>query len=171
VKYPLPIRQVPALGSDDSERAALGALEVNVIFTDRRTTRAALQAAIKLATDLGARLRVRQVIAVPFSLPLDHPQISVPFAEDALANLALKFSGNSIDITAHLYLSRNQVDTLAQILQPNSLVVVAGRRLPWPTLESRIAKRLQAEGHRVVFVPMGRAEWDGREQIADSLER
>jgi hypothetical protein len=154
MKYSTPIRQALVLARQDSDQSSLGRLEVNVIFTDARTTAAALKEATKLATDLRACIRVRQVIAVPFSLPLDRPQISVPFAEEAMTNLVSRFELDSIDFRAHLYLSRNRIETFSQILQPNSLVVIAGRKRPWPTLESRIAKRLQTEGHRVVFVPV-----------------
>lgn len=153
-----PIQSVPALACGEMATAEQAALEVNVIFTDPRMTAAALHEAARLAADLKACIRVRQVIAVPFSLPLDHPQISVPFLEEALSNLASKFQRDSVDIRAHLYLSRNRVDTLAQILPRNSVAVIAGRKRPWPTIESRIAKRLEAEGHRVVFLRVGRAE-------------
>jgi hypothetical protein len=158
MEYGTPIRPAAALAYDSADLASEAPLEVNVIFTDPRTTAAALQEATRLATDLKACIRVRQVIAVPFSLPLDHPQISVPFAEEGLSKLASKFQGDSVDIAAHLYLSRNQVETLAKVLPPKSVAVIAGRKRAWPTMESRIAKRLEAEGHRVVFLRMRRVE-------------
>jgi len=151
MKYGTRIRQAPALAREDSEQSSLGQLEVNVIFTDARATEAALEEAARLATDLKACIRVRHVVVVPFSLPLDRPQISVPFAEKALSELVSKFEGDSFDVTAHLYLSRNRLQTLSQILQPNSLIVIAGRRRPWPTRENRLAKQLRALGHRVLF--------------------
>jgi hypothetical protein len=98
------------------------------------------------------------VIAVPFPLPLNHPQVSIPFAEEVLSALVSEFEQNSLDITGHLYLSRNRVETFLQILQPNSLVLIAGRKRPWPTAESRIATKLQSEGHRVVFIPFRRGD-------------
>jgi len=152
-------QQAPALIWEGTESSfGTAPLEVNVLFTDRRATRAALLAAMGLATDLNATIRVRAVIAVPFALPLDHPQVSIPFTEEVLAALVSEFEQNSLDITAHLYLSRNRIETFLQILQPNSLVVIAGRKRPWPTLESRIAAKLQSEGHRVVFIPFRRGD-------------
>jgi hypothetical protein len=138
-------QQAPALARRDTEPSSPGQLEVNVIFTDQRATVAAVRAATRLARDLTASIRVRAAIAVPFSLPLDRPQISIPFTEEVLSGLVSRFEQNSLDITAHLYLSRNRIETFLQILQPNSLVVIAGRKRPWPTPESRIAKRLQSE--------------------------
>jgi hypothetical protein len=153
------VRQpAPALAPEGIESSGLGPLEVNVLFTDVQATRAALRAATELATDLNAAVRVRAVMAVPFALPLDHPQVSIPFAEEALSALVSECKQNSLDITAHLYLSRNRVETFLQILPPNSLVVIAGRKRPWPTQESRIAARLQSEGHRVVCIPFRRRD-------------
>jgi hypothetical protein len=154
----MPKQQAPALAWEDNARTGPEELEVNVLFTDVRATRAALRAATSLARDLKASIRVRAAIAVPFRLPLDRPQISIPFTEEVLSGLVSRFGQNSLDITAHLYLSRNRIETLLQILQPNSLVVIAGRKRPWPTAESRIVKRLQSEGHRVVFIPFRRGD-------------
>jgi len=158
MKNDLVRQQALALAREGIESSGLGPLEVNVLFTDVQATRAALRAATELATDLNAAIRVRAVIAVPLALPLDHPQVSIPFAEEALSALVWEFKQNSLDITAHLYLSRNRVETFFEILPPNSLVVVAGRKRPWPTLQSRIARRLQSEGHRVVFIPFRRRD-------------
>jgi len=152
-------QQAPALFREGPESSPGPApLEVNVLFTDWRATRAALRALTGLAADLNATIRVQAVIAVPFALPLDHPQVSIPFTEKVLSALVAEFEQNSLDITAHLYLSRNRIETFLQILQPNSLVVIAGRKRPWPTAESRIATKLQSEGHRVVFIPFRRGD-------------
>jgi len=155
MRYKQQARALVWEGTDSSGRAPL---EVNVLFTDRRATRAALRAATGLAVDLNATIRVRAVIAVPFALPLDHPQVSISFTEEVLTGLVSEFEQNSLDIAAHLYLSRNRIETFLQILQPNSLVVIAGRKRPWPTAESRIATKLQSEGHRVVFIPFQRGD-------------
>jgi len=158
MKHDLARQQATALGGEGSESSDLGPLEVNVLFTGAQATRAALRAATGLAADLSAAIRVKAAIAVPFALPLDHPQVSVSFTEEVLSALVSEFEQNSLDITAHLYLSRNRVETFLQILPPNSLVVLAGRKRPWSTPESRIARRLQSEGHRVVFIPVQRGE-------------
>jgi hypothetical protein len=156
MKYDLARQQVPCLTEKGIEPCGLGPLEVNVLFTDVDATRAALQAATRLATDLGAVMRIRAAIVVPFALPLDHPQVSIPFMEEVLSGLVSEFEQNSLDITAHLYLSRSRVETFSQILPPKSLVVIARRKRLWPTLESRIARSLQSDGHRVVMVSLKR---------------
>jgi hypothetical protein len=156
----IPVGQLQAFVRNAAVDAGLDRLEVNVIFTNARATAVALKTARELVRDLQGCIRVIQVIAVPFSLPLHHPQISVPFMEKALSDLASKFEDCSVQIAAHLYLSRNRVETLSEILQPNSLVVLAGPKRPWPTAASRIAKRLRAEGHRVVMIWCRRTELD-----------
>jgi hypothetical protein len=146
--------QAPDLTRDQAEPSALGQLEVNVIFTDPGATASAFRAATTLATDLDACIRIRAAIAVPFCLPLDRPQVSVPFAERALAELVSQAEPGDVDVTIHLYLSRDRIATLLQVLQPNSLVIMAGRKRLWPTAERRIANSLRSHGHRVVFIPL-----------------
>jgi hypothetical protein len=156
MKYDLARQQVPCLTEKGIEPSGLGPLEVNVLFTDVDATRAALQAATRLATDLNAFIRIRATIVVPFALPLDHPQVAIPFMEKVLSGLVSEFEQNSLDITAHLYLSRSRVETFLQILPPKSLAVIASRKRPWPTPESWIARSLQSGGHRVVIVSLER---------------
>jgi hypothetical protein len=89
---------------------------------------------------------------VPFQLPLDQPQISVAFLQDAMRELVAQLKSETFDPTIHLYLCRDRVWALSQVLKPNSLVVIAGRKRWWPTAETRMARALRAEGHRVIFV-------------------
>jgi hypothetical protein len=145
--------RAPVVFGGPVEPSAVGQLEVNVIFTDPHATASAFKAAASLAADLGACIRLRAAIAVPFRLPLDQPQVSIPFTEQVLSELVSRAEPGCHDVTIHLYLSRNRIETFLQVLRPNSLVVIAGRKRPWPTPESRIAKHLQAQGHRVLFIP------------------
>ena len=145
--------RAPILTRDQAEPSALGQLEVNVIFTDSRATAWAFKAAMALAADLDACIRVRAAIAVPFCLPLDRPQVSISFTEKVLSQLVSQAEPNDLEVTIHLYLSRDRIETFSQVLRPNSLVVIAGRKRLWPTPESRIAERLQSRGHRVLFIP------------------
>ena len=131
---------------------ASGPLAVNVIFTDVQSTAAALKFAQSFARELGARISLRAAIAVPFQLPLDQPQISVAFLQDAMRELVAQLKSETFDPTIHLYLCRDRVWALSQVLNPNSLVVIAGRKRWWPTAETRMARALRAEGHRVIFV-------------------
>src|SRR5260370_910478 len=71
----------PSVSWEAAEGLEPGRLEVNVIFTDAQATAVALKTAGSLARDLGACIRVRAAIAVPYSLPLDKPPVSVHFTE------------------------------------------------------------------------------------------
>jgi len=133
-------------------RFASGPLAVNVIFTDVQSTAAALKFAQSFARELGASISLRAAVAVPFQLPLDQPQISVAFLQDAMRELVAQLKSETFDPTIHLYLCRDRVWALSQVLNPNSLVVIAGRKRWWPTAETRMARALRAEGHRVIFV-------------------
>jgi len=86
-------------------------------------------------------------------LPLDCPQVSISFIEGVLSDLVRNLRANNIDLTVHLYLSRDRTQTFLEILRPPSLVVISGRKRLWASGESRLAKRLQSEGHRVLFLP------------------
>lgn len=131
-------------------------LEVNVIFTDAEATAAALKLADSFARDLGACIRLRAGIVVPMTLPLDQPPVSVRFTEELLSNLACQLEQDAFEPTAHLYICRDWARTLLQVLTPNSLVVVGGRKHWWPTPVSRMSRILGAKGHRVVFVNLRR---------------
>ena len=131
-------------------------LEVNVIFTDAQATVVALKTAGSLARDLGACIRVRAAIVVPYALPLDKPPVSVRFTERLLSDLVSRLELDAFEPIVHLYLCRNQADTLLQVLSPNSLVVIGGRKHWWPTAERRMARALRSKGHRVVFIGLKR---------------
>ncbi len=131
---------------------ALGALEVNVIFTDQASTAAALSFAQSLARDLGARIHLQFAVVVPFQLPLESPGVSVPFLQEELSKLLADLEKDGFEPRAHLYLCRDRVRAFQQALKPNSLVVIGGRKRWWPTPESRIARALRAKGHWVICV-------------------
>jgi hypothetical protein len=137
----------------NTERAPMRRLEVNVIFTTPRATALALKAAAAFAADLEACIRLRAVIAVPIGLPLESPQISIPFMQRTLTQLVTQLD-DRLNITIHLYVSRDRINTFVRVLRPNSLVMIGGRRRPWPTEESRTVRQLHSKGHRVVFVPL-----------------
>jgi hypothetical protein len=141
-----------AVTQEVAPRFPSGALDVNVIFTDVQSTAAALNFAQSLAHELGVRISLRAAIAVPFQLPLDQPQISVAFLQEGMRKLVSQLEKDTFEPTVHLYLCRDRVRALSLVLRPNSVVVIAGRRRWWPTAETRMARALRAEGHRVIFV-------------------
>ncbi len=131
---------------------ASGPLEVNVIFTDLAATAAALKIAQLLAGELGARIRVRAAVAVPFQFPVGRPHISVDFLQDVLRKLVSHADLDPFDPTVHLYFCRDRLQTLLQVLKPDSLVLIGGRKHWWPTKEHRVAREISSKGHQVVFV-------------------
>ena len=151
----------PSVGGEGTEGHQPGRFEVNVIFTDPQATVAALKAAGSLARDLGACIRVRAAISVPYALPLDEPPVSLPFTERLLSNLVGRLEQDDFQPTIDLYLCRNQVETLLRVLKPNSLVVIGGQKHWWPTVERRMANALRSEGHRVVFIGLKRGTKSG----------
>lgn len=148
----------PAAIWQTPEELGSGRLEVNVIFTDPRATMAALKTAGLLARDLGACIQLRAAITVPYALPVDKPPVSVKFIESLLCGLVCRADLDAFEPSVHLYECRDQIETLLQVLRPNSLVVLCGREHWWPTAERRIAKALRSKGHRVVFVELHRNE-------------
>jgi hypothetical protein len=139
-----------------AEEQGVGQLEVNVIFTDPVATAAALQYAASLVQDLAGCIRLRAPIVVPLRLPLDESPVSVRFMEQRLSDLVRRLDRDAIEASVHLYLCRDRLETLLQVLSPDSLVVIGGRKRWWPTAESRMAKILRSKGHRVVFVSVGK---------------
>jgi hypothetical protein len=151
----------PSVIPETTEGLAAKALEINVIFTNEQATAAALSAAGALALDLGVCLRVRAAIAVPYALPLDRPLVPVRFTEHFLSDLVGKMEHSAPESTIHLYLCRNRLQTLARVLPANSVVVIGGREHWFPTAESRMAKALRSQGHRVVFIDAKKGtKWD-----------
>ncbi len=127
-------------------------LEVNVVFTKQQATAAALQTAQSLARGLGATIRLRAGIVVPLRLSLDQPPVSVQFMEGLLRNLVGQPEPAGSEVTVHLYVCRNWIETLLHVLRPNSLVVIGGRRQWWPSEATRMAAALRVKGHRVALV-------------------
>lgn len=127
-------------------------LEVNLIFTNQRATARALETVESLARDLGASIRLRATVVVPYQLSVDEPPVSVPFLERALFDLISGLERDGFEASAHLYFCRDRDKALLQVLEPNALVIIGGKKRWWPTDATRLARTLRAEGHRVIFV-------------------
>jgi hypothetical protein len=123
-------------------------LEIQLVFTTLKSTRAALQTATRLAHDLDARVRLVATQVVPYPLPLDRPPVPVTFTKQRLEELAVSAAR---DTRIHVVLCRDQRQALQGLLAPGSLIVVGGKNRWWPTPERRLARWLQAQGHSVLF--------------------
>jgi hypothetical protein len=145
-----------AFQSIAEQRAGSGKFEINVLFTDPEATALSLQYARTLATGLNADIRLRAAVVVPWRLPLERPHVSVGFTERVLLGLIGHRDRNTSEITAHLYLCRNRVETFLRVLSANSVVMIGERKRPWPSRNEYLARVLQSRGHRVAFVPLRR---------------
>ena len=139
-------RRAPPVESLPSGRGPR--LNVNVIFTSLKGTRAALQAAEKLACDLGARVTVLAAQVVPYPLPLERPPIAIEFTQQALLRIV---SEEEVEIAIEVRLCRDREETIREALAPESVVVVGGRRRWWPVRERMLAWRLRRDGHHVIY--------------------
>ena len=135
-----------------SPRFGSGPLYLTVLFTDPQSTAAALTFVQCFARQLGARIHLCAVVAVPHQLPLDQPPVSVTFLQENLRKLASRAVKEGLDPSLHVYLCRDRVLALSQLLRANSLIVLGGRNHWWPTAESRLARALRVQGHQVIFV-------------------
>src|SRR5262245_39134380 len=120
----------PQIGHPEVPTAdeAESALKVTVVFTSVGATIAALRKAGSLAESLGARITLVVPQVVPYPLPLANPPVSLEFQERRFREIA---EASPVEIQVHLYLCRDGLETLKQVLKPHSLVVIGGPDRPW----------------------------------------
>jgi len=135
-------RPEPATSESES------ALNITVVFTAAKDTIAALKKAGTMAESLGARITLLVLQIVPFPLPLTSPPVLLDFQEKRFREIAKE---SPVDTTVQLYLCRDSDDTFSKVLEPRSIVVIGGRKQFWPTLASRMARRLRKAGHEVIL--------------------
>jgi hypothetical protein len=124
-------------------------LHITVVFTNFDDTKQALQAAANLASGLRADIDLVVPEVVPYPLPLVRPAVPPGFTLRRLMNLAREAD---VQASIYVYLCRDQVQTLLQVLQRQS-VVVLGRRKRWfPTKPMLLARALRKRGHQVILV-------------------
>jgi hypothetical protein len=125
-----------------------GALEIIVLHTATPDTLLALKAAAGLARGLAASIRLLVLEVVPYPLPLDSPSRPLDFTGRRFSTLA---EDARIDTVVDIRLGRDREQMLDAMLRPHSMLVLGSRRGWWPTRETRLARRLQRQGHHVMF--------------------
>ena len=135
--------------SDALQGARVKPLEVNVIFTSASATVTAMRQAARLASDLGASVRVLAPQVVSFATDLEHPPVNTDFLAQRYRAIAAEAG---VDANVQIVLCRDALDALRMILKPGSLVVLGGSRHWWPARERKLARALEAAGHQVLFV-------------------
>jgi hypothetical protein len=128
-------------------------LPLTVIFTNVDSTLAALRHAAELARHLHAQIRVLIMQEVPYSLPLDRPQIPPDFR---IRQLMTRSGGAFIATRIDILLCRDRCKSLLKILPPESLVLIGVDHGHWFIRGKRWAKLLEEAGHQVMLVDCGR---------------
>jgi hypothetical protein len=123
-------------------------LNISVVFTSVHSTLVALREAANLANKLDARIMLVVPQVVPYPVPLETPPVLVEFSENRFRVVAAE---SPVETSVQIYLCRDPFVTLAWVLQPRSIVVIAGRRRWWPTREERLAWHLRRAGYEVLF--------------------
>ena len=126
-------------------------LEVFVIFTDAPGTLVAIRAAEGLAQQLGAHLRLIMPYEVSYALPLAEPAVPVEFLEGQMYDLAAL---TGMEVEAQVCLCRDKKIALGNLLPPDSLIVVGGRKRWWPTAGQKLSQALQKKGHHVILAEL-----------------
>jgi len=93
-------------------------LSVDVVFTSIEPTLAALKKAGALAGGLNARITLLVAQIVPYPLPLESPPVLLDFNERRFRKIA---NQSPVETTVRLYQCRDQLETLASVLEPHSL--------------------------------------------------
>jgi len=115
-------------------------LAIDVAFTSDRETVAVLRHAVKLASGLGARLRIVAPQVVPYAADMDHPPVSPDFTAARMLKLAAQ-AGVEADV--HVVLCRDRAAGLESVLGANA-IVMAG--------ENKLTRKLKKRGHHVLVV-------------------
>ena len=144
------IEKVPLAATkvQDEHSAGQATLNIAVVFTSIESTLSALRKAASLASGLHACIMLIVPQVVPYPLPLTSPPVSPEFTTRQFRVLTEQ---SPVETTTRIYLCRDRLDTLLQVLEPHSLVVVGGRRRWWPTADELLARQLRRVGHKVVF--------------------
>jgi hypothetical protein len=132
----------------DFERSELG-LSLTVAYTTVEATLAALRYAGELAIQLEAQIRILMIQAVPYSLPIDRPQVDPAFR---IRQFLTRSEKESIETRIDVWLCRDVGKCLLQALQPQSLILIGIHRRLWFTREKRWGRTLKRAGHHVIFV-------------------
>ena len=121
---------------------------VAVIYTAVDATVTALQTAASLASRLKARIVLVGFQIVPYPCALNNPPVRTDFQERRLCAIAMQAD---VQTEVRIYLCRDRLQALELVLDPHSPIVIGGRKRPWPTAETRLARGLRRAGHEVIF--------------------
>src|SRR5690242_10868337 len=124
-------------------------LSITVFFSGWKATLAAIEKAVDLASQLGANIRVLIAEVVPYALPIECPRVDPQFRARAFQEFS---SRKGVEVHLDIWLCRDRRECLQQALEPHSVVVIGGRKCPWPTRHGRLRRMLEHAGHHVISV-------------------
>ena len=124
-------------------------VRLNVLFTDSEETQFALKRATELSAGLDAEILLIVPQVVPFPLQLDNPPVQPEFTSDQLRSLA---EAIDTDLDSRIYLCRDRLQTLLNVLKGNSITVLGVKRRWFFSKSERLARALRHRGHQVIIV-------------------
>ena len=125
-------------------------LRIHVLFTSTEETLDALTSAAALSSGCSAQIALLVPLIVPYPLPLEEPPVSLAFACRRITDLASSIPAET-ELEAYIYLCRNAVQTMLQVVLPHSLVLIGMHGRWFFSRSKRIARKLRAQGHEVVL--------------------
>ena len=137
----------------DASPSGFSSVAVYVVATTAEGTEFALATAGRLADGLDVQIIILVPHVVPYPLALDDDTE----ASSAIArHYSAIASAIGLDATVRLCRCRSPRDVFRSHLRERSIVVVGGcRHRLWPTSAERLARRLERQGHQVLFATMG----------------
>lgn len=141
----------------ERETSSVAPLHLSVVYTSPKATRTALRAAVQLASDLDARIRVIVPKTVPYPLAIDNPPVSMRFDRQKTMAFVDEIAKEASVLMCYC---RDEVEALLYLFgsglppaRSRSVIVIGGKDRRWfSTKAQRIARRLREAGCRVVFI-------------------
>jgi len=126
-----------------------GPLDIVIPYKTPELTAAALDYAKLLGQGLDIRLRLIDVHVVPYTLPLDEPDVARLHLENNLRRIATK---SEVPISPEIVFARDWEAGFRRTLRPHSVVLIPIRKTWWRSADKRMAGRIRKHGHQVVWV-------------------
>lgn len=123
-------------------------LLISVVYTDSDETKAALKSAAGLSAGLNADIDLIVPHVVPFPLPLVRPSVPPGFTLQRLLDLA---AAADVQPSIFVYLCRDALETLLQVLNLHSVIIIGSKKRWLPAKPERLAKALRKNGHHVIL--------------------
>src|SRR5258706_12939133 len=127
---------------------AIQPFDIVVPLTTPQLNRLALRKGDELATEIPSKIRVLRMQRVPFPLELQHSPVSLEIIREQTRQVTRGITAAEIVI----FLTRDPHETLLKTLRPDSILVIASNRRPWPTSQERLKRVGARNGHQVAMV-------------------